>query len=149
MQDGAVSRTKNGKSLRVRWFPIPTAFQRELESWLEELADLGATSEDTLFPSGDWLFGSWRARARAQRPVPPMTSTHAVSEAFKLASRMGEARYTPHAAKHTIAALRGTLSLTEAQRKAWSQNMGHETEQITETHMESCQRRIATRSSKK
>lgn len=42
--------------------------------------------------------------------------------------------YTLHSAKHAIAAERDRRPLTSEQRKAWSQNMGHENEKITDMH---------------
>ena len=63
-----------------------------------------------------------------------MNTTHAVTAAFKAASEIAGQEYTPHSAKHSIAWLRDQLPLTHAQRRAWSENMGHETEAITETH---------------
>ena len=65
--------------------------------------------------------------------MPAKASKHAAAAAFRVACRTVETSYTPRAAKHTIAALRGLRRLTEEQRKAWSQNMGHETETITDT----------------
>jgi len=63
-----------------------------------------------------------------------MKSAHAVTTAFQKAGQYAPETYTPHAAKHTIAALRDELQLTQQQRKAWSANMGHENETTTERH---------------
>ncbi|KIT14711.1 tyrosine-type recombinase/integrase [Jannaschia aquimarina] len=134
VQDGTISRTKNGKSLRVRWFPVPVVFERAVLDWLDEMEAMVAAQDGALFPPGDWIERRTVGRCLQREAAPVMTSPHAVTEAFAAASRAGAKRYTPHAAKHTIAALRGTLSLTEEQRKAWSQNMGHEREQITAEH---------------
>ncbi|WP_136057657.1 hypothetical protein [Candidatus Halocynthiibacter alkanivorans] len=40
----------------------------------------------------------------------------------------------PHAARHTLKALGDKLCRTFEERKAWSLNLGHSTERITETH---------------
>jgi hypothetical protein len=61
-----------------------------------------------------------------------MATQHAVTEAFTITCRDLAVRYTPHSAKHCIGAERDERSLTQLERKAWSENMGHENEQITE-----------------
>ena len=63
-----------------------------------------------------------------------MATTHAVTEAFAVACLNSDIKYTPHAAKHTIGAERDIRALTHEERKAWSLNMGHDSEQTTERH---------------
>jgi len=63
-----------------------------------------------------------------------MTTTHAVTDAFAIACQNSDTKYTPHSAKHTIGAERDIRALTHEERKAWSLNMGHDSEQTTERH---------------
>ncbi len=70
----------------------------------------------------------------SRKPVPVMSTKHAVTEAFALACRDQAVKFTPHSAKDCISAERDKRPLTQLQRKAWSENMGHENEQITERH---------------
>ena len=63
-----------------------------------------------------------------------MKTKTAVNKAFNIASKNTEAHYTPHSAKHSIASERDRRPLTALERKAWSENMGHDTEQITDRH---------------
>ncbi len=130
IQDGGVSRTKGGKSITIFWFPIARTFEEIVVEWIERLRWLGFGDEDALFPDTKWL----KHKAGVTRQIPVMTTTHAVSDAFKVACRELAMPYTPHAAKHTIRAERDVRPLTHQERKAWSLNMGHETEQITERH---------------
>ncbi|MGH1354848.1 MAG: hypothetical protein ACRBBS_07205 [Thalassovita sp.] len=65
-------------------------------------------------------------------PVPVMRTTHAVTSAFAATCQNSEIKYTPHAAKHTIGAERDIRHLTHEERKAWSLNMGHASEQTTD-----------------
>lgn len=134
IQDGRASRTKNGKSLVIAWFPIPEAFEEAVCAWVALMARAGFAPEDALFPQERAFTGYRKASGLGPGPVPAMTSTHAVTHAFRVACRNQHAKYSPHAAKHTIAAERDKRALTAAERKAWSQNMGHENEQITDTH---------------
>lgn len=98
------------------------------------LTDSGFHKDDALFPCSTWLFGGWKIGKKDRNPISPMSTKHAVTNAFLIASQNSAIKYTPHAAKHTIAAERDAKQLTNAQRKAWSENMGHESERITRTH---------------
>lgn len=130
IQDAAASRTKAGKSITISWFPIPKAFEATVVEWIQRLWKLGFQDEDALFPDTKCL----KYKMELAPQIPVMSTTHAVTDAFKVASRSLAVPYTPHAAKHTIGAERDARPLTHQERKAWSLNMGHETEQITERH---------------
>ncbi len=134
IQDGTTLRSKNGKSDNITWFPIPQSFADEVVRWCETLRALAYRDEDALFPSADNLFVHGLTVAHDRKPIPVMLTKHAVSEAFAIACRNGPNTYSPHSAKHTIGALRDEKHLTHYQRRAWSENMGHESERTTETH---------------
>ncbi|MEN8935316.1 MAG: tyrosine-type recombinase/integrase [Planktotalea arctica] len=134
VQDGTSCRTKNGKSLIIQWFALPEIFGDTLTHWLTDLIGRGFRPTDALFPDLQTLQQRGGIIAPGQRSVDVMTSTHAVTDAFAAACKTHSDRYTPHAAKHTIASERDKRPLTAEQRKAWSENMGHENEQITDTH---------------
>lgn len=134
LQDGSVSRTKNGKSLEIWWFPIPEVFSAEVTKWDDLMRELGFQNDDPLFPDLKYILTGYRRRFPNAPPIEPMKTKTAVTKAFEIASIGAKALYTPHSAKHTIAAERDRRHLTALERKAWSENMGHETEQITERH---------------
>jgi len=134
LQDASIVRTKAGKSLNIIWFQIPTVFEKSVVEWVVRLQYLGFTGEDALFPDTKNLKHRIRVNGRNAAPVPVMSTTHAVTDAFSIASRNSAAKYTPHAAKHTIGAERDVRSLTHEERKAWSLNMGHDSELTTERH---------------
>ena len=90
--------------------------------------------EDALFPPISKFNCLSKVRSLAREPIVPMTSCHAVTQAFQVACNGHHTAYTPHAAKHTIAAERDRRRLTMLQRKAWSANMGHENEQTTSNY---------------
>ena len=133
-QDARVVRSKNGKSQTIFWFPIPDLFEATVQGWVSKVKELGCSEADALFPTLDWLKNPSRLRLPNRQPVPVMSTPHAVTEAFAIACRETGAHYTPHSARHTLAAERDMRPLTQLERKAWSENLGHETEQITETH---------------
>lgn len=134
LQDANSVRAKAGKSLDILWFPIPKIFEEAVIDWLRTLERLGFTEEDALFPDNEWLKHRPRTYAQNRKSVPVMTTIHAVTTAFAIACRNSKFKYTPHSAKHCIAAERDERPLTQIERKAWSENMGHENEQITERH---------------
>ncbi|NRB17763.1 MAG: site-specific integrase [Rhodobacteraceae bacterium] len=134
LQDASVVRAKAGKSLNVFWFQIPAAFETAAVDWVDRLKWLGFTRDDALFPDMKYLKHRIGLSERNAAPVPVMSTTHAVTDAFAVACRNSDTKYTPHAAKHTIGAERDIRALTHEERKAWSLNMGHESEQTTERH---------------
>lgn len=134
MQDARRARTKNGKSLVIAWFPILVDFRNAVISWCRTLEGAGFEAEDALFPEAGLLCNGVKLAKLDAELVPTMRSKHAVTQAFKTASANFGQYYTPHSAKHTIAHERGVRSLSDEQRRAWSLNMGHENEQITEMH---------------
>lgn len=129
-QVGAVMRAKNGKSYVAHWFPRTDAFQEVLCEWVQEVDALGLRGEDALFPPHGELVRIGRGGAA----IPPMKTASAVGAVFIQAWKHSAETYTPHSARHTLARLGDSLCLTPEKRKAWSQNLGHETETITEQH---------------
>lgn len=134
LQDGSQSRTKNGKSLRISMFPIAPIFLEVIRDWKCRLEDMGVREDDALFPKLDAIRSSAALRKPFRPPIVPMTTKDVVAKAFLLACRNSETKYNPHSVKDTLAAERDRRELTQLQRKAWSENMGHENEKITETH---------------
>ena len=134
IQNADTARTKNGKSLQIAWFPTPEDIRSAVIDWVAFMEGAGFAPEDTLFPPNNAFKGRRKSPAHSNQPIAPMTSCHAVTEAFDAACKGHHTKYTPHSAKHTIAAERDRRRLTSEQRKAWSENMGHENEQITTSH---------------
>jgi integrase len=131
IQDATLSRTKNGKSLRITWFPIPESFVEAVLDWVEFVTKSGLRDDDALFPSLRTLQARKDLKDPNRDPVEPMVTTDAVTKAFALACRDAEVKYNPHSVKDTLAIERERLQLTGLQRKAWSENMGHEDEKTT------------------
>lgn len=134
IQDASTVRTKNGKSLNINWFPIPKIFSEVVTAWVWRLDALGFGGLDALFPSEAVLTKAKHLDHHRRDPVAPMSTKHVVTEAFKVACRNSTVKYTPHSARHTLAAERDARHLTHEQRKAWSEAMGHENEQTTDVH---------------
>lgn len=129
IQDANFSRTKNGKSLRINWFPLPTFFAEVVGAWLNELVGLGFLDDDALFPDERNL--QKRSLFPDDGNISGMTSTHAVALAFRSASSLVGKKFSPHSAKHYIGALGLKRCKTIQEQAAWSANMGHEGMEIT------------------
>jgi integrase len=134
IQDASIVRTKNDKSLNINWFPIPQSFSAAVIDWVSRLEALGFGGLDALFPSEAILTSAEHPDYCQRAPIMPTATKHVVTEAFKVACRNSDVKYTPHSARHTLAAERDARPLTHEQRKAWSEAMGHEKEQTTEVH---------------
>ena len=134
VQDGVNSRTKNGKSLLIKWFPIPESFEEAVVTWVRFMDEVGFDKEDALFHPLACFENIEKPCFLPPSKVEAMTTTHAVNQAFHSACLNHHTRYNPNSAKHTIAAERVRRQLTSEQRKAWSLNMGHEKEQTTERY---------------
>ncbi|WP_394152136.1 tyrosine-type recombinase/integrase [Loktanella salsilacus] len=134
VQDATVVRAKNGKSNIVNWFPIADCFKEEVQRWVSSMRALGCHDGDALFPSEMWLSSPRSIGVVGRELIEPMATKHAVAQAFSIACRGVEHKYSPHSAKHTLAAERDRRPLTSIQRKAWSDALGHENETTTERH---------------
>ncbi|MBM1690786.1 tyrosine-type recombinase/integrase [Sulfitobacter geojensis] len=134
LQDANVSRTKNGKSLRIDWFPIPDGFVAAVKEWIAVLDRAGLSGQDALFPSLRVLQHRKDLKSSNRTPIEPMASKDAVSKAFASACRDMVVKYSPHSVKDTLAVERDRKPLTERQRRAWSLNMGHDSEATTQKH---------------
>lgn len=134
LQDGRAARTKNGKSLIIYWFPIPEVFSETVMAWIETMKQMGFHDDDALFPKLDWFEKPNEITMCARPPVAVMSTTQAVGDAFARASKYAACKYTPHSAKHTLAAECDRRPLTREQRKAWSENLGHENELTTKVY---------------
>jgi integrase len=132
LQDASTVRAKAGKHINIRWFPIQKTFENVVIDWVQKLQSFGFAGDDSLCP--DLKFLKHRPVLGSLEPVPVMTTPHVVTQAFAIACRNSDIKYTPHAAKHTMGAERDMRPLTQLERKAWSANMGHENEQITERY---------------
>jgi len=129
IQDANLSRTKNGKSLRINWFPLPTVFAEVIEAWLNELVGLGFREDDALFPDERNL--QRRSLFPDEGNISVMTSSHAVALAFRSASSLIGKKFSPHSAKHYVGTLGLKLCKTIEKQVAWSANMGHGGTEIT------------------
>ncbi len=130
VQDATEMRAKNGKSFSSVFFPRTEAFQKILIIWLSELAALGSTQDGAVFPEIVHL----KQRGPEIGAVPTMQSSSAVSCAFDFATSLIGRKCTPHSVRDTLKVLGDELCTSPKDRKAWSLNLGHTNEKITEIY---------------
>lgn len=130
--DGRDLNAKNGKSFEIDWFPRSEPFQAVLLDWINEVHSFGISENDALFPDIRKIAGRDIAR-QGRSSIDPMRTAGAVDAVFAQA-RKGRQHYTPHSARHTLAALGDKICRTPEQRKAWSLNLGHSSEAVTWAH---------------
>lgn len=123
---------KGSKNIDVFWFPVQKSFDSVVIDRVKKLRSFGFSDDDALFSNDKHL--KYRPSASTLKSVPVMTTQYAITRAFAIAILNSKIRYTPHAVKHSIGAERDMRPLTQLERKAWSEDMGHESEQTTERH---------------
>jgi integrase len=129
IQSGVESDTKNGKSLIINWFPVPPLFSTVAREWLSELKVLGFREDDPLFPSNTDLK---KPPKDGHSRVDPMKTISAIETAFKTACMLIGQKFNPHMAKQCIGQMKYDLCKDARERKAWSLNMGHKSEAVTD-----------------
>lgn len=129
-QDATDMRAKNGKSYRANWFPRTESFQEVFIAWLEELKGLGFKTQDGVFPATKDL----KHPSSGMQSVEPLESSRPLQVAFTRVSEAIGQPCTPHSARHTLKALGARICRTQEERKAWSMNLGHDDDQITERY---------------
>jgi integrase len=126
-QDGREVRTKNGKTIETWFFPVDPMYRSAFEAWVRYLR------EERLYGPGDALFPKVEVSARDGRftRVGLSREPHANSQTIRAVIKWafasaGLPEYTPHSFRKTLAMLGDKLCEKMEQRKAWSQNLGHE-----------------------
>ncbi|WP_424983894.1 tyrosine-type recombinase/integrase [Maritalea sp. S77] len=134
-QDATEVRTKNSKSMRTFWFPLNDRFDQILIDYMQMLLERGIKDNDALFPPIEILNKPTMLVAENRPIIDPLKSTSAISDAFERACECaGLKKFVPHSARHFLKDFGDKMQLTNAQRKAWSTSLGHETMQTTEAH---------------
>lgn len=135
IQDAAVVRVKNGKSQTTFWFPIDERFAQIVTAWIDELDKLGCGPQEALFPPNAAFDFPRRLSKTDREPILPWQTDGAIRRAFHRGCQSaGLPYFNPHSAKHYLRSIRDEICRTSDQRKAWSYNLGHENEQITEAN---------------
>lgn len=133
-QDGREVRTKNAKTIETWFFPVDPMYRETLEAWFYYLR------HERLFGPTDALFPKLNVGVRDGRFASlglgrePYANAQTVVDVVRRAFRsVGLPEYTPHSFRKTLAMFGDKRCTTLEQRKAWSQNLGHESLATTVT----------------
>ncbi|HEY8594841.1 MAG TPA: tyrosine-type recombinase/integrase [Devosiaceae bacterium] len=132
-QDATVVRVKNGKSQTTTWFPNVDPANEIVRAWIEELVELGCGPNDALFPPDAALASPKHLKKPGRAPIEPWKADRGIGRAFSVGCKASDLPdFNPHSARHYLKWLGDRCCRSRIERRAWSHNMGHETEQITE-----------------
>ena len=126
-QDGREVDTKGAKTFETWFYPVDPTYREAFGAWMKELTD------ELLLGPGDALFPKQKTGVSGNRIVnagldrEPYTYSQVVSKVIGRAFiEAGLHRFNPHSIRTTLAMLGDQMCETMEQRKAWSQNLGHD-----------------------
>jgi len=126
-QDGREVATKNGKTIETWYFPVDPMYRRGFENWVTYLREECICGpSDALFPKLQIgvLDGRFASLGLSREPYSNGQAINAIiKDAFSAASLRS---FSAHSIRKTLAMLMDKVCTTMEQRKAWSQNLGHE-----------------------
>lgn len=130
-QDAKDVATKASKTMRTAWFPVGDDFEKIVIEWLQELRSQGAEDDDPLFPRG---FRKHWGEVKVRR-FEFLGSAAPVRKILKAATgTAGMEYFRPHAIRSTIAKMIERWGATAEERKALSQNLGHDEYRTTNVY---------------
>ncbi|MFN0114176.1 MAG: tyrosine-type recombinase/integrase [Paracoccaceae bacterium] len=126
-QDAREVRTKNGKSFDTWFFPVDPMYRTCVADWIEYLRQerlYGPT--DAVFPKIDTGVrgGRFIAIGLSREPYANGQALNRVVQAAFVAANLPA--FSAHGFRKTIGRLMEQVCTTMEERKAWSQNLGHD-----------------------
>ncbi|CAN7208783.1 site-specific integrase [Phyllobacterium sp. LjRoot231] len=123
-------KTKRAKSMVTAWFPIDADLEQVVIDWIEDLKAHGANDDDPLFPKGPNRFA-----ARKDTAFEAWSSANPIREIIREATKVSDGQYfKPHSVRSAIAQWMEQLPISAEEKKALSQNLGHEHYRTTATY---------------
>jgi integrase len=132
-QDAREVRTKRRKTFTTVFFPVGTEPLAIVEDYVEFLTkELGFGPDDPLFPSTLVGHNSNRSFVAQGLSKQPWRGAASIRQIFRDAFAAAGLLYAkPHSFRDTVVRLGERLCRTPEEWKAWSQNLGHESEATT------------------
>ncbi|WP_434053620.1 MAG: site-specific integrase [Roseibium sp.] len=126
-QDGREVKTKNGKYIESNFLPMDPMYQNCLENWVTYLREeLMFGPADAMFPKAEMGTPTGKF-AVAGLSREPYANGQKINQIFKSAFLSAGMRpFSAHTLRKTHAMLMDKICNTMEDRKAFSQNMGHE-----------------------
>ncbi len=132
-QDGREVRTKGRKTFTSHFFPVGPKPLDIVSDYMAMLTgDLGFGPDDPLFPATRLVHAEDRSFAAAGLTRTSWRTTGPIRQIFRDAFAAAGLPYVnPHAFRKTLVRLGETVCRSPEEWKAWSQNLGHESEMTT------------------
>jgi integrase len=126
-QDGREVRTKNGKTIETWFFPVDPMYRAALHAWVRYLRQERLYGpDDALFPKSEIGVRDGRFTRVGLSREPYANAQTIIAIVRRAFAAVGLPEYTPHSFRKSLAMLGDKICETMEQRKAWSQNLGHE-----------------------
>jgi integrase len=131
-QDAREVRTKNRKSFVSYFFPVGPEPLDIVSQYVARLKELGFGPDDPLFPATRIEHDSHRGFAATGLSRSMWRTAEPIRAIFRKAFALAGLPYAnPHSFRSTLVRLGEGLCHTPESWKAWSQNLGHESEATT------------------
>lgn len=131
-QDAREVRTKNRKSFVSYFFPVGTEPLEIVSRYVARLKELGFGPDDPLFPATRTGHDPDRGFAATGLSRSVWQTAEPIRTIFKKAFNHAGLPYAnPHSFRNTLVRLGERICHTPEAWKAWSQNLGHESETTT------------------
>lgn len=132
-QDGREVKTKRRKTFTSHFFPVGSKPRDIVSDYIGMLvSDLGFGLDDPLFPATQLAQAADRSFTVAGLARTPWRTTGPIRQIFRDAFAAAGLPYVnPHAFRKTLVRLGETRCRSPEEWKAWSQNLGHESEMTT------------------
>lgn len=132
-QDGREVNTKRRKTFVTHFFPIgPEPFDIVADYIASLTGELGFGADDPLFPATLMAQSKDRNFAAVGLAGTPWQTTGPIRQIFRDAfAAAGLPYFNPHSFRKTLVRLGEVLCRSPEEWKAWSQNLGHESEMTT------------------
>lgn len=122
-QDAREVRTKFSKTSVVDWFPMGEDIEAIVTDWIAELRMMGAGDDAPFCPTTP--FKPWLGASSIELHF--LTTAAPVRQVLKKAANAaGVPYFKPHAVRSTVAVMCNEWTSSFKERKAFSQNFGHE-----------------------
>jgi integrase/recombinase XerD len=131
--DGRDVKTKARKTFKSVFFPVGPEPEEMFASYVRMLKeDLGFRPEDPLFPSTAVALNAGGEFQRQGLTRDMWATTEPIRSIFRDAfTAVGLPAFNPHSFRKTVVRLGQEVCRTPEEWKAWSQNLGHESEATT------------------
>ncbi|WP_150526908.1 tyrosine-type recombinase/integrase, partial [Roseibium sediminis] len=128
-QDAKEVRTKFSKTMTTFWFPVGEDIGQIVTDWINERRATASSENEPVFPRSPSAIPVKSSESQFWQTAAPVR--HILKQAT---AKTGQTYFVPHAVRSTLALMIDAIATTFEERKALSQNLGHEHMRTTEEH---------------